>query len=74
MAKVAFIGLGVMGYPDGRASGRERPRRLTVYNRTADKAENGWRARRRAAADAGEAAEGAEIVFAASAMTTTCAR
>jgi 3-hydroxyisobutyrate dehydrogenase len=38
MAKVAFLGLGVMGYPMARhlkAKGHE----VTVYNRTAAKAE-----------------------------------
>ncbi|MDJ0947010.1 MAG: NAD(P)-dependent oxidoreductase [Kiloniellales bacterium] len=63
MAKTAFIGLGVMGYPMAghlKAGGHE----VTVYNRTAAKAER-W------AVDHGgsfaptprEAAEGAEVVF-----------
>jgi 3-hydroxyisobutyrate dehydrogenase len=64
MAKVAFLGLGVMGYPMARhlkAKGHE----VTVYNRTAAKAdqwvsENGGRAARTPR----EAAEGQEIVFA----------
>jgi 3-hydroxyisobutyrate dehydrogenase len=64
MAKVAFLGLGVMGYPMARhlaAKGHE----VTVYNRTAEKAdkwvsENGGRAARTPR----EAAEGQEIVFA----------
>jgi 3-hydroxyisobutyrate dehydrogenase len=64
MAKVAFVGLGVMGYPMARhlkAKGHE----VTVYNRTAEKAdkwvsENGGRA----AKTPREAAEGQEIVFA----------
>ncbi len=64
MAKVAFLGLGVMGYPMARhlkAKGHE----VTVYNRTAAKAdqwvsENGGRA----AGTPREAAEGQEIVFA----------
>ncbi|PVE25594.1 oxidoreductase [Microvirga sp. KLBC 81] len=64
MAKVAFLGLGVMGYPMARhlaAKGHE----VTVYNRTAAKAdkwvsENGGRA----AKTPREAAEGQEIVFA----------
>jgi len=64
MAKVAFLGLGVMGYPMARhlaAKGHE----VTVYNRTAEKAdrwvsENGGRAVRTPR----EAAEGQEIVFA----------
>lgn len=64
MAKVSFIGLGVMGYPMARhlkAKGHE----VTVYNRTAAKAdrwvsENGGRA----AKTPREATEGQEIVFA----------
>jgi len=64
MAKVAFLGLGVMGYPMARhlaAKGHE----VTVYNRTTAKAdawvsENGGRAARTPR----EAAQGQEIVFA----------
>ncbi len=64
MAKVAFLGLGVMGYPMARhlkAKGHE----VTVYNRTSSKAdkwafENGGRA----AKTPREATEGQEIVFA----------
>ena len=64
MAKVAFLGLGVMGYTMARhlkAKGHE----VTVYNRTAAKAdqwvsENGGSA----AGTPREAAEGQEIVFA----------
>ena len=65
MARVAFIGLGVMGYPMAGhlAQGRHE---VTVYNRTATKAE-AWVAEyggtRGADARRG-AAEGAEIVFA----------
>ena len=64
MAKVAFLGLGVMGYPMARhlaAKGHE----VTVYNRTAAKAEK-WVSENggRAAATPREAAEGQEIVFA----------
>jgi 3-hydroxyisobutyrate dehydrogenase len=64
MAKVAFLGLGVMGYPMARhlkAKGHE----VTVYNRTAEKAER-WISENggRAAATPREAAEGQEIVFA----------
>ena len=63
MAKVAFLGLGVMGYPMARhlkAKGHE----VTVYNRTAEKAqkwvsENGGRLGQTPR----EAAEGQEIVF-----------
>src|SRR3712207_4428932 len=64
MAKVAFLGLGVMGFPMARhlaAKGHE----VTVYNRTAAKAEAWVQAHggRRAATPA-EAARGQEIVFA----------
>ncbi len=64
MAKVAFLGLGVMGYPMAghlAAAGHE----VTVYNRTAAKAE-AWvaAARRPRRRDAGEAAQGAEFVMA----------
>ncbi len=64
MAKTAFIGLGVMGYPMAghmAAKGHE----VVVYNRTGAKAE-GWVAKHggRAAATPAEAAEGAEFVMA----------
>ena len=63
MAKVAFLGLGVMGYPMAghlAAKGHE----VTVYNRTAAKAE-AWVAQHggRAASTPRAAAQGAEIVF-----------
>jgi 3-hydroxyisobutyrate dehydrogenase len=63
MAKCAFIGLGIMGYPMAghlQAKGHE----VCVYNRTAAKAE-AW-ARQyggRTAATPRQAAEGAELVF-----------
>lgn len=64
MAKVAFLGLGVMGYPMARhlkAKGHE----VTVYNRTTAKAEQ-WAAENggKVAKTPREAAEGQEIVFA----------
>jgi len=64
MAKVAFLGLGVMGYPMARhlkAKGHE----VTVYNRTAAKAEK-WTAENggRTAPTPRGAAEGQQIVFA----------
>ena len=64
VAKVAFLGLGVMGFPMAghlAAKGHE----VTVYNRTAAKAEV-WVARHkgRAAATPRAAAEGAEFVMA----------
>jgi 3-hydroxyisobutyrate dehydrogenase len=63
MAKAAFIGLGVMGYPMAghlAAKGHE----VTVYNRTAAKAER-WIAEHKGkkAATPRQAAEGAELVF-----------
>lgn len=63
MAKVAFLGLGVMGYPMARhlkAKGHE----VTVYNRTKAKAEK-WCKQHggKAAATPAEAAAGVEIVF-----------
>jgi len=64
MAKVAFLGLGVMGYPMARhlaAKGHD----VTVYNRTTAKAER-WVAEfgGRLARTPAEAARGQEIVFA----------
>ncbi|MFO1202872.1 MAG: NAD(P)-dependent oxidoreductase [Tabrizicola sp.] len=64
MAKVAFLGLGVMGFPMAghlAAKGHE----VTVYNRSPAKAQ-AWIARHkgRAAATPREAAEGAEFVMA----------
>jgi 3-hydroxyisobutyrate dehydrogenase len=63
MAKCAFIGLGIMGYPMAghlQAKGHE----VTVYNRTAAKAEQWARQYRgRHAPSPREAAAGAEVVF-----------
>lgn len=64
MARVAFIGLGVMGYPMAghlAAKGHE----VTVYNRSAARADK-WVAEHghRSAPTPAEAAKGAEIVFA----------
>ena len=64
MAKVAFLGLGVMGYPMAghlQAKGHE----VTVYNRTGAKAE-AWAAEHggRAAATPAAAAEGCDFVMA----------
>jgi 3-hydroxyisobutyrate dehydrogenase len=63
MAKVAFVGLGVMGFPMAGHLARAG-HEVTVYNRTAARAEQ-WVARyggRRAATPA-EAAVGAQFVF-----------
>jgi 3-hydroxyisobutyrate dehydrogenase-like beta-hydroxyacid dehydrogenase len=64
MAKVAFIGLGVMGYPMARHIAKKGGHELTVYNRTAAKAEK-WVAEHggRRADTPRAAAEGAEFVF-----------
>ncbi len=64
MAKVAFLGLGVMGYPMARHL-KSKGHEVTVYNRTFAKAEkwvseNGGKAARTPA----EAAAGQEFVFA----------
>jgi 3-hydroxyisobutyrate dehydrogenase len=64
MAKVAFLGLGVMGYPMARHL-RAKGHDVTVYNRTTSKAES-WVSENggRAARTPREAAEGQDIVFA----------
>ena len=64
MAKVAFLGLGVMGYPMAghlQAAGHQ----VTVYNRTAQKADK-WVAEHggQKAATPADAAQGCEFVFA----------
>ncbi|MCW4114050.1 NAD(P)-dependent oxidoreductase [Aurantimonas sp. MSK8Z-1] len=64
MAKTAFIGLGVMGYPmAGHLSGRGG-HEVAVYNRTAEKAER-WAEQHggKAAGTPREAAGGADFVF-----------
>ncbi len=64
MAKVAFIGLGVMGSPMARHLAVKGGHDLTVYNRTAAKAE-AWVAAHggRMAMTPAAAAEGADFVF-----------
>lgn len=65
MAKIAWIGLGVMGYPMAGHLLRRGGHELVVYNRTFAKAEK-WVAEYgagRAARTPAEAAAGAEIVF-----------
>ena len=64
MAKVAFIGLGVMGFPMAGHLRTRGKHELTVYNRTRDKADK-WVAAHggRAAATPRAAAEGADFVF-----------
>ncbi len=65
MAKVAFIGLGVMGYPMAGHLLKKGGHELTVYNRTAAKAEQWVKeyGAGRTAATPAEAAKGAEYVF-----------
>jgi 3-hydroxyisobutyrate dehydrogenase-like beta-hydroxyacid dehydrogenase len=64
MAKVAFIGLGVMGFPMARHLAKKGGHDLTVYNRTSDRAKK-WVADHggRSADTPRAAAEGAEFVF-----------
>ena len=64
MAKVAFIGLGVMGYPMAGHLRVKGGHDLTVYNRTGAKAEK-WAAEfgGRAAPTPAAAADGADFVF-----------
>lgn len=64
MAKVAFLGLGVMGYPMARHL-KDKDHEVTVYNRTRSKAERWVSEHGGAMANTPrEAAEGQEIVFA----------
>ena len=65
MAKVAFIGLGVMGYPMAGHLARKGGHTVTVYNRTAEKARK-WADEYggRHAPTPAAAAEGADFVFA----------
>ncbi|WP_150495408.1 NAD(P)-dependent oxidoreductase [Roseibium aquae] len=64
MAKIAFIGLGVMGYPMAGHLKTKGGHEVTVYNRTFEKAEK-WVAEfgGTAAKTPREAADGAEFVF-----------
>ena len=65
MAKVAFIGLGVMGYPMAGHILKKGGHELTVYNRTAAKTQ-AWVAahgKGRSAATPAEAARDADFVF-----------
>ena len=77
MAKVAFLGLGVMGYPMAGASQTKGGHEVTVYNRTAAQAPSNGSAEHggRVGRDAGRGGARAEHSCSpASAMTTTCAR
>jgi 3-hydroxyisobutyrate dehydrogenase-like beta-hydroxyacid dehydrogenase len=64
MAKVAFIGLGVMGYPMAGHLAKKGGHNVTVFNRTAAKAEK-WVSQHggRFAATPAAAADGADFVF-----------
>ena len=64
MARVAFIGLGVMGYPMARHIAQKGGHDLTVYNRTTEKAEK-WVAENggRHASTPRQAAEDCDFVF-----------
>ncbi len=64
MAKVAFLGLGVMGYPMAGHLKNRGGHEVTVYNRSADKAAK-WAAQfgGKAAATPKEAAEGQDFVM-----------
>ena len=73
--KVAFIGLGVMGYPDGGPSGQGGPRGRGLQPHAGQGRALGGRARRRAGADRGRGGRRAARWWpCAWAMTTTCAR
>ena len=65
MAKVSFLGLGVMGYPMAGHLAKKGGHEVTVYNRTASKAE-AWVKQfgGRRASTPREAAEGQDFVFA----------
>lgn len=65
MAKVAFLGLGVMGYPMAGHLVARGSHEVTVYNRTAEKVEK-WLAQYggRRAATPQKAAEGQDVVMA----------
>ena len=76
MAKVAFVGLGVMGYPMAGHLKTKGGHEVTVYNRTAAKAEK-WvsPARRQKRADAAAGGRRARTSsWPASATTTIYAR
>lgn len=64
MAKVAFIGLGVMGFPMARHLAQRGGHQVTVFNRTSAKAEK-WVAENggKLAPTPAAAAEGADFVF-----------
>jgi 3-hydroxyisobutyrate dehydrogenase-like beta-hydroxyacid dehydrogenase len=71
MAKVAFIGLGVMGFPMAGHLKTKGGHDVTVYNRTAAKAA-AWAEKfaGKAAPTPAQAADGCDSSSSASAMTT----
>lgn len=73
--KVAFLGLGVMGYPMAGHLKTKGGHDVTVYNRTAAKAAK-WAEQfgGKHAATPAEAARDADFIFAASAMMMICAK
>ena len=75
MSKVAFIGLGVMGYPMAGHIRTKGGHDVTVYNRTLGKAQ-AWVAEfgGHMAPTPEEAAREADSCLPASETTTTCAR
>jgi 3-hydroxyisobutyrate dehydrogenase len=75
MAKVAFLGLGVMGYPMAGHLKNKGGHDVTVYNRTTAKADK-WVAQHggKRAVTPREAAEGNDSSWPASATTPICGR
>lgn len=73
--KVAFLGLGVMGYPMAGHLKTKGGHDVTVYNRTAAKAAK-WAEQfgGKHAATPAEAARDADFIFVASAMMMICAK
>ena len=68
--KIAFLGLGVMGFPMAGHLASKTELNVTVYNRTFAKAES-WTQQYRghAVATPAEAARDADVIFFASVMT-----
>jgi 3-hydroxyisobutyrate dehydrogenase/2-hydroxy-3-oxopropionate reductase len=73
MAKVAFIGLGVMGFPMAGHLRTRGKHELTVYNRTREKADKWVAAHGGARKSLRAAAEGADFVFLRVGTTTISA-
>ena len=75
MAKLAFLGLGVMGYPMAGHLQKKGGHQVTVYNRTGAKAQQ-WAGEfgGKHAASPREAAKDCDFVMLCVGTTTTCAR